>query len=121
MTPKIRVSQAPDSRKPQNFQPKKRFWIKNRIISERSDDGLFSHAFISISKFLTKIDFLGVEGGCNDTLRRYLSCFHLVSLFFSLFLSLSIIVEVRAFSLMNDSSSIFLILSGCSYIYIYQE
>jgi hypothetical protein len=60
---KIRVFQAPDSRKPQNFQPEKRFWIKNRIISERSDDGLSSHAFISISKFLTKIEFLGVGGG----------------------------------------------------------
>ncbi len=32
-------------------------WIKNHIISERSEDGLSSHAFISISKFLTKIDF----------------------------------------------------------------
>ena len=31
--------------------------IKNHIISERSDDGLSSYAFISISKIFKKIDF----------------------------------------------------------------
>ena len=34
---------------------------KIHSVSERSDDGLSSHAFISISTFLTKIDFF--EGG----------------------------------------------------------
>ncbi len=35
---------------------------KNHIISERTEDGLSSHAIISISTFLTKIVFFG-EGG----------------------------------------------------------
>jgi hypothetical protein len=46
-----------DYRNHQNFPPKKWYWKKSYIISERARCGLSSHAFISISKFLTKIDF----------------------------------------------------------------
>ena len=39
------------------FSQERQFWIKNHIISERSEDGLSSYIFISILKFLTKIDY----------------------------------------------------------------
>jgi hypothetical protein len=45
------------------FSQERQFWIKNHIISERSEDGLSSYVFISILKFLKKIDFFLVGGG----------------------------------------------------------
>jgi hypothetical protein len=38
-----------------------KYWGKMIVIFERANDELSPHAFISISKFLTKIDFF--EGG----------------------------------------------------------
>ena len=47
------------------FSQERQFWIKNHIISERSEDGLSSYVFISILKFLTKIDFFWGGGGAK--------------------------------------------------------
>jgi hypothetical protein len=41
----------------QKFWPKTRCRRKPNIVFERAEDGLSSHAFISILNFLTKIDF----------------------------------------------------------------
>ena len=41
----------------QKFCAKKRHLIKSYSVFERANDGLSSHAFISISTFLTKIVF----------------------------------------------------------------
>ena len=53
-----------------NFPPKKRHLEKNYIISERSEDGLSSHAFISIWNFLTKVDFFEGGGGLNNEFNK---------------------------------------------------
>ena len=39
------------------FWPKTEYRRKDNVVSERAEDKLSFHAFISISKFLTKIDF----------------------------------------------------------------
>ena len=43
--------------KTSRFSAKKGFSDKTYSISERAEDGLSAHVFISISEFLTKIDF----------------------------------------------------------------
>jgi hypothetical protein len=55
--------QAGDWRNHQSFGSKKGCWTKNLIISERAEDGLSAHTFISISKILKKIDFFEGGGG----------------------------------------------------------
>jgi hypothetical protein len=40
----------------QKFLEKKMYGVKNVVVYERLDDGLFSYAFISISEFPTEID-----------------------------------------------------------------
>jgi hypothetical protein len=63
---KNRVFSAVDDRKGLKTLSKKGCPIKNYSVSERGELGLSSHAFISISIFLTKTDFF--EGG--GALRR---------------------------------------------------
>jgi hypothetical protein len=55
------ISIAVNGRKTLITMSKKGFPIKNHSVSERAELGLSPHAFISISIFLTKIDFF--EGG----------------------------------------------------------
>ena len=58
------IFHAAGYRNRQNFRTNKEHWIKKHIISERSEDGLSSYVFISISKFFAKIDFFR-GGGLN--------------------------------------------------------
>jgi hypothetical protein len=50
----------------QKFRPKMGTEEKTDSVSERAEDGLSSHAFISISKILTKTDFFEGEGGLQQ-------------------------------------------------------
>ena len=52
------------------FSQERQFWIKNHIISERSEDRLSSYAFISFLKFLTKIEYFSRGGGRLKNMAR---------------------------------------------------
>ncbi len=60
---KNRVFLAVDDKKGLKTLSKKGCPIKNYSVSERGELGLSSHAFISISIFLTKTDFFEGGGG----------------------------------------------------------
>ena len=62
--------------KSSKFLAKKEVSDKNHIISERSEDGLSSYVFISILKFLTKIDFFWGEEGLKTWHGVIFNAFH---------------------------------------------
>ena len=71
-----RVFLAANDRKELKTSSKKGFQIKNHSVSESAELGLSSHAFISISNFLTKIDFFEGGGVALIIFFNVIQCYH---------------------------------------------